>query len=86
MHVCASCGWLLPENSTDTLCFACAYSMVCRYRCLSCRFSTNDRVEIKDHAAVLGHQGWTDSEHPPRPLCFHCGPGYRVGDEGCSHT
>lgn len=56
-----------------------------RYKCLSCRFRTDVRVDIKDHAAILGHFGWTDSEHP-QALCSLCGPGYRIGDEGCRHT
>lgn len=33
-----------------------------RYGCNTCSFETDVRVVMKDHAAVLGHFGWTDNE------------------------
>ena len=35
-----------------------------RYFCLSCPAQSNDRLWMKDHAAVLGHHGWADRENP----------------------
>lgn len=32
-----------------------------RYQCDSCNYSTDSRVNIKDHAAILGHFGWRDA-------------------------
>lgn len=36
------------------------------YACNSpgCRYTTEDRAQIKNHAVVLGHHGWIDTSRP----------------------
>jgi len=44
--------------------------------------------ELTDRAAeaIIG-QAEADRElRAPAPPCMECGPGYRIGDEGCRHT
>lgn len=41
-----------------------------RYHCNACSFGTDVRVVMKDHAAMLGHFGWTDSEAKVEPDNF----------------
>lgn len=36
----------------------------------------------------MSESALTELDHPadePRPPCFDCGPGYRLGDDGCQH-
>lgn len=33
-----------------------------RFICLSCSYETDVRVDIKNHAAILGHFGWRDTK------------------------
>lgn len=35
-----------------------------------------------DHAEIGGRDRTCDLHRPP---CPHCGPGYRIGDDGCHH-
>lgn len=39
-----------------------------------------------EHGAEKAESGRPAPEsEPPRPWCRDCGPGYRLGDEGCRH-
>lgn len=38
------------------------YQYTCNAK--KCTYETNTRVDIKNHAAILGHHGWTDREAP----------------------
>lgn len=44
-----------------------------RYSCNTCTFETDIRVEIKNHAAILGHFGWTDWEVSKMKKVADCG-------------
>lgn len=43
---------------------------------------------VAAEAALDARQMLEELDHPAdeaRPRCFECGPGYRLGDEGCAH-